>query len=161
MCHNPSMRVGAAVFGVCALFGCGGDDPENWTPGRPRIDAAVFVGQTPAAPLGLQFGLTFVDSDGDLGGGRLDLEVGGQAAGGLALAELFDAQTPAVASDATSGELEVLVRLDEMPAGGAQVRLGFVLEDAAGHRSNQPTVTLEAISAQSGSLTFQAPGGGG
>lgn len=164
MCHNRRMgpRWIAWLWPVLIAAGCGGDDPENWDPGRPRVDAVRFVGQDPQSPLGLQFALTFVDTDGDLGGGELQLDVGGTSAGGLALAELFAAQNPALPLESTQGELEVLVRLNDSPQTGDQVEFGFVLRDAAGQSSNRPTVTLEAVVMQTGSLSFtDAPGGGG
>ncbi len=86
--------------------------------------------------------LKFTDDDGDLGGGRLSLAVDGQPAGDILLDELFGGQRPALALDSTSGELEVLVRLAQAPTLGQSLTIGFLLEDAAGQLSNQPTVTV-------------------
>ena len=99
-----------------------------------------------------------IDAFSDHGGGDAVLVVGiapGEAsfdarmpAIGLAILvrhhsdELFAAQRPPLAADAVAGEFEVLVRLAEAPGADAQLTVGFTLEDAAGQRSNAPTVTL-------------------
>ncbi len=141
--HRPWRGGGLAL--ICLSLGltaCGGDDPENWTATRPRIDEVEFVGQSPRDPLGLQFMLRFVDSDADLGRGRLKLSVSGVPSGEIDLPELFAGQSPPLAQDVAEGEFEVLVRLAQTPDSGQQISIGFVLEDAAGQNSNEPTVTL-------------------
>jgi len=141
--HRPWRAGGLAL--ICMSLGlpaCGGDDPDNWTATRPRIDEVEFVGQSPRDPLGLQFMLRFTDSDADLGLGRLKLSVSGVPSGQIELPELFAGQRPPLAQDVTEGEFEVLVRLAQTPDSGQQVSIGFVLEDGAGQNSNEPTVTL-------------------
>lgn len=144
MCQTGPVRALACTLVAVLLVasGCGGEDPEDWPPERPRIDAVRFVGQSPRDPLGLQFLLEFVDADGDLGAGTLRLTIDGQEAGRIALEELFAGQTPALEPSATFGELEVLVRLAEEPASGDALEVGFTLEDAEGHRSNTPSMTM-------------------
>lgn len=146
MCQTSGVRAAVTCFVAAAALGlgCGGDDPDDWPAERPRIDQVRFVGQSPRDPLGLQFVLDFVDADGDLGGGRLDLSIEGSAAGQIELEELFAGQTPPLSLQATAGELEVLVRLAETPGPNQELSIGFQLEDAAGHRSNEPKTTLAA-----------------
>jgi hypothetical protein len=124
------------------LSACGGNDPDNWPATRPRIDSAIYLRQSPTDPLGLQFMITFADDDGDLSGGRLILAVDKQVSGEISLEELFGGQRPALASDSTVGELEVLVRLAKTPPADQSLTIGFLLEDAAGQQSNEPSVTV-------------------
>lgn len=145
MCQTRPMRWGWALgLVLLGATACGGDDPASWPLERPRIDEVSFVGQSPRDPLGLQFMLQFVDGDGTLGTGRLELTIGNSAAGQIGLAELLAAQRPVVPPDATSGEIEVLVRLERAPTGDEQLTIGFELVDAEGNRSNRPTITMAA-----------------
>lgn len=137
--------LGGGLLVAAATSACGGDDPAHWDPVRPRIDAVRYEGQSPRDALGLQFMLTFVDGDGDLGQGVLHLLLDGTEAGSIPLEELFAAQTPPVAAGATEGDFEVLVRLSATPEAGKQITVGFLLVDEAGHQSNQPSVTLAAL----------------
>ena len=137
--------LGGGLLAVAAASACGADDPARWDPERPRIDAVRYDGQSPRDALGLQFMLTFVDGDGDLGQGVLRLLLDGAEAGAIQLEELFAAQTPPVAPTATEGDFEVLVRLSATPEAGKEITVGFILEDEAGHQSNQPSVTLAAL----------------
>lgn len=152
MSNNLGMGGAHTMLGALAgpllaagLLACGGDDPDHWPEERPRIDAVRYVGQSPRDALGLQFNVTFVDADGDLGQGNLRLYLGEVEAGAIGLPELFPAQTPPVELSATAGDFEVLVRLSEAPAAGEKITVGFELEDAMGHRSNTPSVTLAAL----------------
>lgn len=140
---------GVALMAGVAL-GCGPPGREEWPAGRPRIDRLDYAGQRPRSSLELQFGLDFVDTDGDLGEGILEFAVGDRTAVRLPVQPVFDAQFPPLASTATVGRLELYVELDRPVPTGDRVEIGFLLEDAAGRRSNRPRLTLEAQAAPGG-----------
>lgn len=133
-----------------ACLGCGGEGPDDWTEGRPRIDWLRYLQQEPAAPTDLQFALAFFDGDGDVGSGTLELFVQEQASSSIASSELFAAQTPPVARDATGGVLEFVVGLEPTIPVGARVRVGVELVDAEGRRSNRPSIELRVVGEQGG-----------
>ena len=149
MSNNLGMRGAAKVLlaasGLVGLAACGGDDPSHWPAERPRIDSVTYAGQSPSDALGLRFTVTFVDEDGDLGQGNLQLYLGEASAGSIGLPQLFAAQTPPLDAGATEGEFEVLVRLSEAPTSGEKITVAFELEDAAGNRSNKPSLTLATL----------------
>ena len=138
-----------------------GDDPADWPAGRPRIDRLVYLQQSPQDSLALQFLIEFTDSDGDLGGGEVRLRINGDEKAVLPLTDLFGSQSPPVAPDATVGDFEIVVclkaatakcaksggadRITETVEPGSQFEIGFELEDGDGNRSNDPSVTLEAL----------------
>ncbi|MBI4817192.1 MAG: hypothetical protein HY791_13095 [Deltaproteobacteria bacterium] len=133
-------RVGTAwvVAGACA------PSADDWPAGRPRLDALEYLQQTPGDPSGLEFHFAFVDDDGDLGAGKVVLIVDGDVKADLPMAGVFGAQSPAIDSNATSGEVDIVVHLDSAAEAGQEFEIGFELEDGAGQRSNRPTVTLVA-----------------
>lgn len=140
-----SSRVAAAV--VIAgpwLIACGGEDPQAWEEGRPRIDELEFVRQAPQNPRALEFGLEFFDADGDTGRGLLHLFLDGDETSERPLRDLFAAARPALPLDATEGRVSVTVELSGMIEPGRRVELAFMLEDEARRRSNQPSIVLEA-----------------
>lgn len=130
---------------MSACVGCGGEGPDDWTDGRPRIDWLRYLQQEPSAPTDLQFALAFADSDGDLGGGTLDLFIQERLTGAIASSELFPVQSPPVDPDATRGVLEFVVGLDPTLPPGARVRVGVELVDAEGRRSNRPSIELRVV----------------
>ncbi len=131
-------RIGLALGGAC--LACGGM-PEA---GHPRILEVDFLEQRPQAPETLRFAVHFEDEDRDLGAGLFDLEVAGRRRASLPMAALFSAQSPPVPPEAEAGRLEVDVRLERALWPKERVRIGFLLADAAGRRSNRYTLTLEA-----------------
>jgi hypothetical protein len=147
------VAAGSVLLGALG-FGCG-DSKESWPGDRPRIDEVRFLGQGPQDPLGLQFELVFLDDGGDdgpdLAGGELRLFLAEQLAATLALQDIFARQAPPLSPSTTEGSFEILVRLQEGAVDpGEQLKIGFLLRDADGEESNQPTLTVRA----------RAPGGG-
>lgn len=138
------MRTALVVLALFAVA-CGGDDPNDWESGRPRIDDLRYLQQVPGDPLALQVEVSFVDDDGDLGGGMLHLELDGEPSGQLSMIDVFERQTPKIALDATEGEIEVIVRLTQDVDVGTTVRVGVVLEDRQKNRSNEPYFELRAF----------------
>lgn len=143
---DRAILVGLACI---ALFACG-DDPDNWPEGRPKISKLTYLQQTPDDPFMLSFAIDFEDTDGDLGGGQVLLFTNGSQNGELAAGDVFANQRPALALTSTVGELEVAVGLPHDIGANERVEIGFVLQDAKGNESNDPSVTLMAL----------APGGG-
>ena len=136
-----------ASFVFTVASACGEDSADDWPAGRPRIDALTFEQQRSGDPYALDFGLRFTDTDGDLGPGRLRLRLDERERSVLPLRDVFGAQTPPLAMDATDGHLVVLVRLEEREVQiGDELRFAFVLEDAGGRRSNEPWVVLRVLS---------------
>jgi len=135
---------------LTAALGCGAGGPEDWPSGRPRIDRLRFLQQEPTAPADLQFALEFVDGDGDLAGGELELFIQERSTATRSLAELFDSQSPPMAPDVTRGTLEFVARLQPDIPVGATVRVGVELIDGAGRRSNQPSVELRVVGEENG-----------
>lgn len=131
--------------------GCSGPGPEDWPAGRPRIVTLAFVEQRPQDPLSLLFRLDFEDSDGDVGLGRLELEVADAPQATLAMQDVFAAQFPPLASTSTLGSFEIYVQIRSEVDPGDRIRVGFLLEDGAGRRSNRPSVVLEALDPIGGS----------
>lgn len=129
---------------VGLVAACGAPGPEDWPAGRPRIERLRFLDQKPQSPLDLLFAVDFLDADGDLGAGQVELMVEGAATSRLALSDVFEAQFPPLARTATAGAFEVYVRLGDEVRIGDRMKVELVLEDARGHRSNRPSVTLEA-----------------
>lgn len=147
-------RVRCLVRGWVVLLWAGsvacGAGPDNWPEGRPKIDRLEFLQQSSLDPWSLQFLLAFTDTNGDLGQGVLEMSLAGEVRATQLAADVFRAQTPEIPIDATSGELEVLVRISSEVPVGEEIEVGFVLQDGQGERSNEPSVTLRAF----------APGGG-
>ena len=134
------------IAGIVGIIGIGcGDSKEDWPIGRPRIDDVNFLEQTPGDPGQLAFSVQFTDADGDLGTGSLTLLLDCEESSVLPLDELFAGQIPPLAGTTTEGTLEVYVNVDGVVDQGRRIEFGFILEDAAGLRSNEPSVTLEAI----------------
>lgn len=135
---------------AAAIVGCGGEGPGDWPAGRPRIDWLRYLQQEPAAPSELQFALEFVDGDGNVGEGGLDLFIQDRFVASLSSAALFAAQSPPVGSDATRGVLEFVVGLDPSLAPGARIRVGVELVDGQRQRSNRPFVELRVVGQEDG-----------
>ncbi len=147
------MRFGAITAlgaGLGLLVSACGPSRESWPAGRPRIDRVDFLEQTPLDPTRLAFGLEYTDTDGDLGAGVLELSIDDRLASSLPLPDVFAAQMPPLDPGLSVGRFEVFVKVDGGVSPGERVRIGFVLQDAAGGRSNQPTVTLEAFQRSGG-----------
>lgn len=135
----------AASVGLAATVGCGGNGLDDWEPGRPRIDAVLFLSQAPDQPFSLGFSLHVTDSDGDLGLGSLALDISGRGVSQLSVDKIYAAQTPTVALNATQAELEIAVDVSRNVAAGDVVDFGFQLTDRLGHVSNHPTIRLKAV----------------
>jgi hypothetical protein len=134
------------VMSLLALAACGGESAEGWEEGRPLITEMVYLQQSPRDPYQLMFAIAFLDSDGDLSGGKLHLLIEGDIVQTTQMSEVFTKQVPALPATTTEGELEVTVTLDKSTVvEGDRVELGFQLIDAAGEESNQPSVVLEAL----------------
>lgn len=129
---------------LVAALGCG-DDPEQWDEGRPRVDRLQLLQQSPQDPLALEIQVSFEDSDGDLGAGKVELFVDEQRTAELSMSEVFAQQTPRLALDAKEGQIELIVRLVDEVAIGDRLKIGVVLEDGRGHRSNEPYFEVEAF----------------
>lgn len=132
---------------MAGLAACGG--PEDWPEGKPRIDQLRFVQQSPQDPYALEFLLEFTDTDGDTGSGKLHMSVQEQEIAAVELSEVFTSQSPPLALDAREGEFEVVVRVGKNVEIGDQLEIGFVIEDAAGEKSNDPWIELRALAAGS------------
>jgi hypothetical protein len=128
-----------AVFGAAAC----GDDPEAWESGRPLISKLTYLQQLAEDPYKLQFAIEFQDSNGDLGGGKVHLFTNGEEKPPLALLDVFEKQM--IEPGAIAGELELSVTLPKDIQDNEKVKIGFVLEDAAGNKSNDPSVVLQAL----------------
>jgi hypothetical protein len=133
----------------CALAACGGESADDWPEGRPHITKLRYVGQAPHEPgqqyPEFQFTIAFEDTNGDLGGGRIEVRLDGEKAGEKPLAEVFEGAAPKIPLDATSGEFDVDTQPEVDLAVGEKIRIGFVLYDAAGEESNDPSVVLQAF----------------
>ena len=66
----------------------------------------------------------------------------------LPLPDLFANQATPLPLDTKEGRLEVFVELDDPVSMGERVEIGFILRDAAGERSNDPSITLQAVENQ-------------
>jgi len=147
---TATTRGAVCAFALSLLAACGGEGPDNWPGGRPRVDWLRYLQQEPTEPTELQFALAFVDDDADLSGGRVDLFVQDRQTSSLGAQDLFAAQSPPLPDTATSGVLEFVVALDPSVPPGATVRVGVELVDAAGERSNRPSVDLRVIGEEDG-----------
>ncbi|MEQ8273085.1 MAG: hypothetical protein RMA76_10880 [Deltaproteobacteria bacterium] len=132
------------LWGLLALLGCG-DDPNDWEPGRPRVARLRLLQQSPQDPLALEVQVAFEDTDGDLAQGVLELRINGDKNATLPMADVFEQQSPPLAPDATEGQIDIIVRLIDEVAVGDRVKIGVVLEDGAGRRSNEPYFEIEAF----------------
>lgn len=141
---SDAKRRGRGGLVLLAAFACA-PGPEDWPSSRPRIVLFEFVEQQPQDGLTLSFALDFEDGDGNLGGGHLELEVQGRQAEEVSMASVFASQEPPIMATATRGRFEFFVQLRSEVAGGDEVEIGVILEDAAGERSNRPKVVLEAV----------------
>lgn len=139
------VEVGRAIWilATAALFAACGEDADNWDEGRPLIRKLTYLQQKPDKPFQLEFALEFEDTDGDLAGGMLHLYSNDEEKDQRPLSELFDEQ--GIESGAVLGELEVTASIEDTIVEGERVELGFVLEDAAGNESNDPSVVLQAL----------------
>jgi hypothetical protein len=139
-------RIGITAFGL-SLLACG-PGADSWPAGRPKIDELQYLQQSSTDPWSLQFLLIFTDTDGDLGSGVVELSIDGDVKLTESVGTYFAAQTPAIGLDATAGELELKVKLSSDTIGaleiGDEIEVGFVLQDAAGQRSNDPSITVVA-----------------
>lgn len=149
LCRSLAASTLASGLGA-ALAACGcATDRDGWELGRPRIEALRFLQQIPRDPYAVELSLAFVDDDGDVSSGTLELHLDGQLATERPLSEVFASQVPPLDPRATAGELELIVRLDgDFPA-GRRVEIGFVLDEGDGDcaRSNAPSVVLQATGA--------------
>ncbi|MBI2378690.1 MAG: hypothetical protein HYV07_32145 [Deltaproteobacteria bacterium] len=132
------------LLGLASGLAACGASPEAWPSGRPRIDGLEYLQQTPGDPFGLEFHFSFVDDDGDLGSGTIELFVDDATRGALSVADVFRAQSPSIPSTAVEGDVDIVVHLDSSIESGEEIEVGFELLDAGGRRSNRPTVTLVA-----------------
>jgi hypothetical protein len=130
----------AIAFVIAA---CGGAD--DWAEGRPKIDELKFAQQSPQDPYALEFLIQFSDTDGDTGRGKLHLLLDDEESSLLPMDGLFEKQSPPLALDLTSGEIEVVVRVSTDVEVGSELKFGFFIEDAAGNESNDPWVSLRAL----------------
>src|SRR5688572_24537518 len=130
---------------IALLVACG-TSPDDWPDGRPKIDELRFSQQSPQDPFALEFLIQFSDSDGDAGTGKLHLLLDDTEVSEQPLQGLFSSQTPALPVDSTMGELEVVVRVSTEVESGDELKVGFIMEDAAGEMSNDPWVSLRALS---------------
>ena len=142
-CYSRVVRR-ASLLLLLVLAGCG-PDREDWPDGRPKIDNLRFVQQRPLDPYALEFLIEFSDTDGDVGEGQLHLSVEGSETSVLALQEVFESQAPPVALDVSSGEFEVVVRMSTNVEVGDQIKVGFLIEDKSGEKSNEPWIRLQAL----------------
>jgi hypothetical protein len=128
-----------------ASTGCGGADCEDWPEGRPKIVELRFIQQSPGNPYELEFGIDFMDTDGDIYGGRVHMFVNGDEAANQPMKDVFEKQVPPIDAGATAGELELVVKLGSTVEDDQRIEIGFVLEDAAGQESNDPKIELQAF----------------
>mgnify|MGYP000555744921 CR=1 FL=1 len=129
-------RAAIALAGL--LAGCGGASDG------PVITSLAYRGQQPQKPLVLELEAQFTHSAGELGLGELHLSLDGAERSELPLDEVFRAQTPEVALDATAGAFRVQISLDPPVAEGREILIGLFVIDRLGVESNQPTITLRA-----------------
>lgn len=139
-----ALGLAGLMLWAAAFCGCG-LDPDDWPDGKPKIDRLMFLNQSPQDPLGLQFGISFSDSDGDASAGVLHLSINERETAALSMAELFESQSPPLAADASEGDFEVVVRLGEEIELGEVLRIGFAIEDGENKRSNEPWIEVRAI----------------
>lgn len=134
----------AALAGVAA--GCGGNAcprPASGTATAPAIDSVRMLrNAVPGDPWELVFTVGFRDSDGDLGGGVVDVYLNEKTTPtALELLDLF--RGSAVALDSTGGTLTIPLRFSNNVGNGDKVRLGLQLVDEAGQRSNCYALDLD------------------
>ncbi len=143
---DPSAR--GLWVGLVVLWGFGGlacgEGPDNWPSGRPLIFELLYLEGIPMMPGQLAFLLRFQDTDGNVGPGKVRIHRDRGDSLVLEGADVFGRQDPPLALDATRGELEIPVSVQDVPP-GERFRIGFVLEDADGRMSNEPSVVLQAL----------------
>lgn len=148
---RSGLRVGLLALAAGAGSACGcADERSDWEPGRPRIDSLRFLQQRPQDPSALEFSILFTDTDATISAGILRMSINGLEVAALPVSEVFASQLPPIEPGATEGELEVIVRVGEQVEDGAQIEVGFVLDEGDGGectRSNAPTVVLRATKA--------------
>jgi hypothetical protein len=83
-----------------------------------------------------------LDTDGDLGGGKVILSIDEDVAQERPMSDVFMSQTPPIELGATEATIELIVRLETVLDAGDELQIGFKLEDGAGQESNAPWVKL-------------------
>ncbi len=133
------MRKSAWALGVVGALAACGD------PAAPHIDSFRFDGQAEDSPSVLLFSLSFLDDDGDLGGGVLETFVNGRASGlgPLSLERIF--LWNALPLDARAGRLDLVMQLSGEALDDQQVfEVGVRAIDELGHVSEPASVRLRA-----------------
>ena len=123
-----------------------GPDPDNWPAGRPQIVDVNYVEQTSWNSNELIFELSFADSDGDIGQGRLEVSLETTAQSSIGLEEVFTGQVPALPLNANSGSFLVSLSIMGLSLGsGDSVHFEFALSDVSGETSNRASLALLTI----------------
>jgi len=119
---------------------------DDWPEGRPQILDVSYVEQTSWDVTGLTFELSFSDSDGDLGKGKLEVLVKDEETSSIGLDEVFSRQVPPIDLDAKMGLFTVNASVDGLNLNSDDlVDFEFVLQDQAGEASNRAQLTLLTI----------------
>ncbi|HAA53353.1 MAG TPA: hypothetical protein DCE42_01275 [Myxococcales bacterium] len=108
-------------------------------PGKPRIREITYQGQVLLTPRQLRFRVLWSDDDGDLSGGHFQFFWNGKP---LAKKPLPKDEL----SGKTRGGVTLILSLPQEETIQAQTQstVELLLEDAEGHRSNRPLVTMES-----------------
>lgn len=123
---------------ILTMIGCGVEPcSEERSEGSDAPELSVFAldSQMETDPWTLIFSATFADPDGDLGTGRVEFFLNGQASDtSVELRELF--RQSGLPLNATGGRFAIPLRFSDTVTDGAKVKLGVQLVDAADLRSN-------------------------
>lgn len=101
-----------------------------------------LYGQLDGDPWTLIFEIAFDDRDGDLGDGKADFYLGGQAGAGASINLRDPFRQSALPLNATSGRFGVALRFGDTVSDGSNLLMGLQLLDAAGRRSNCYSTTV-------------------
>jgi hypothetical protein len=119
---------------------------DDWPAGRPQIVDVNYIDQASWSSSDLNFELSYADTDGDLGGGKLEVLVNDEAAATIQISEVFSRQVPSIPLDSKSGVIVVNVALSGLTlVSGESVLFEFALSDASGQTSNRASLALLTV----------------